>query len=68
VCQPQDALDVTAETFLVAWRRRVEMPVEPEGARAWLFGVARWCLTNAVRGCRRSHRLGQPLAEHLDVS
>jgi RNA polymerase sigma-70 factor (ECF subfamily) len=68
----EDALDVTAETFLVAWRRRAEMPAEPEDARAWLFGVARWCLANAVRGDRRSQRLGQRLgqrlAEHLDVA
>jgi RNA polymerase sigma factor (sigma-70 family) len=64
----EDALDVTADTFLVAWRRRAEMPAEPEDARAWLFGVARWCLANAVRGDRRSQRLGQRLAEHLDVA
>jgi RNA polymerase sigma factor (sigma-70 family) len=64
----EDALDVTADTFLVAWRRRAEMPEETEGARAWLFGVARWCLANAIRGDRRSQRLGQRLAEHLDVA
>jgi RNA polymerase sigma factor (sigma-70 family) len=64
----EDALDVTADTFLVAWRRRVEMPVDPEDARAWLFGVARLCLANAVRGDRRSQRLGQRLAEHLHVA
>jgi RNA polymerase sigma-70 factor (ECF subfamily) len=64
----EDALDVTAETFLVAWRRRADMPAEPEDARAWLFGVARWCLANTLRGDRRSQRLGQRLAEHLDVA
>jgi RNA polymerase sigma-70 factor (ECF subfamily) len=62
-----DALDVTAETFLVAWRRRAEMPAEPDDARAWLFGVARWCLANLTRGDRRSHRLGQRLAETMQV-
>jgi RNA polymerase sigma-70 factor (ECF subfamily) len=62
-----DALDVTAETFLVAWRRREEMPEEPDEARAWLFGVARWCLANHARGDRRSQRLGRRLAETLDV-
>ncbi|RBY96922.1 RNA polymerase subunit sigma-24 [Blastococcus sp. TF02-8] len=64
----EDALDVTAETFLVAWRRRAELPNEPEEARAWLFGVARWCLANAARGDHRAQRLGQRLAEHLDVA
>lgn len=64
----EDALDVTADTFLVAWRRRADMPAEPEDARAWLFGVARWCLANTLRGDRRSQRLGQRLAEHLDVA
>ena len=62
-----DALDVTAETFLVAWRRRSEMPAEPDDARAWLFGVARWCLANLARGDRRSHRLGRRLAETMEV-
>jgi RNA polymerase sigma-70 factor (ECF subfamily) len=63
----EDALDVTAETFLVAWRRRAETPVEPEDARAWLFGVARGCLANLARGDRRSQRLGQRLAENLEI-
>jgi RNA polymerase sigma factor (sigma-70 family) len=62
-----DALDVTAETFLVAWRRRAEMPEQPDEARAWLFGVARWCLANLARGDRRSHRLGQRLAETMEI-
>ncbi|MEW9551250.1 hypothetical protein [Nonomuraea sp. NPDC050783] len=37
---PQDAADVVAETFTVAWRRVDELP---EGAEAtlWLYGVAR---------------------------
>jgi RNA polymerase sigma factor (sigma-70 family) len=63
----EDALDVTAETFLVAWRRRTEMPNGPEDARAWLFGVARGCLANTARGDRRAQRLGQRLAENLDI-
>jgi RNA polymerase sigma-70 factor (ECF subfamily) len=62
-----DALDVTAETFLVAWRRRTEVPEEPDEARAWLFGVARRCLANVARGDRRSHRLGRRLAETMDI-
>jgi RNA polymerase sigma factor (sigma-70 family) len=64
----EDALDVTAETFLVAWRRRDDMPTEADAARAWLFGVARGCMANLARGDRRSQRLGQRLAETLDVT
>ena len=63
-----DALDITAETFLVAWRRRTEMPADPDEARAWLFGVARGCLANLARGGRRAQRLGQRLAEELEVT
>ncbi|MFW3171544.1 RNA polymerase sigma factor [Geodermatophilus sp. CPCC 206100] len=64
----EDALDVTAEAFLVAWRRRTEVPADPEDARAWLFGVARFCLANVARGDRRAERLGRRLADHLDVA
>jgi len=64
----EDALDVTAEAFLVAWRRRNDMPSDPDDARAWLFGVARGCLSNLTRGDRRSQRLGQRLAETLEVT
>jgi RNA polymerase sigma-70 factor (ECF subfamily) len=64
----EDALDVTAETFLVAWRRRAELPLDPDDARAWVFGVARGCLANVVRGDRRSHRLGQRLLETWEVA
>jgi DNA-directed RNA polymerase specialized sigma24 family protein len=34
-----DADDVVAETFVVAWRRRADIPAD--GAGLWLFGVAR---------------------------
>ena len=64
----EDALDVTADAFLVAWRRRAEMPTAPDDARAWLFGVARWCLANAARGDRRTQRLGRRLAENVDAA
>lgn len=64
----ENALDVTAETFLVAWRRRTELPADPDDARAWLFGVARGTLANLTRGDRRSQRLGRRLAETLEVA
>ena len=48
------ARDATAETFLVAWRRFDDVPVE---ARPWLFGVARKVIANARRGDRRRDAL-----------
>lgn len=36
----QDAEDILAETFLVAWRRQHELP-KPDLRRAWLFGTTR---------------------------
>jgi RNA polymerase sigma factor (sigma-70 family) len=50
-----DADDVTAETFAVAWRRRTDIPAD--GGRLWLFGVARNVLANQQRESRRRGRL-----------
>jgi RNA polymerase sigma factor (sigma-70 family) len=57
---PQDAADVVAETFLVAWRRLDDVPAGG-GSRLWLYGVARRVLSNQ----RRSERRRERLAEHL---
>lgn len=51
-----DAADVTAETFLVAWRRRDVVPDEPN-TLPWLYGVARRVLANQHRSRRRRGRL-----------
>ncbi len=61
---PEDAADVVAETFLVAWRRLDELPNDA-GARLWLFGVARRVIANRHRAERRRTRLGERLAESL---
>lgn len=61
---PQDAADVVAETFLVAWRRIADLPVGDE-ARPWLYGVARRVLANRHRGERRRRQLHQRLAADL---
>ena len=61
---PEDAADVVAETFLVAWRRARDIPARDE-ARLWLFGVARRVLANQRRGERRRTRLGERLREEL---
>lgn len=59
-----DAADVVAETFLVAWRRPGAVPVGAE-ARPWLFGVARRTLANLHRGRRRRDDLAQRLRRDL---
>ncbi len=61
---PEDAADVVAETFLVAWRRLDQVPVD-EGARLWLFAVARRVIANLHRAGRRRTRLGERLTETL---
>jgi RNA polymerase sigma-70 factor (ECF subfamily) len=64
VDRPEDAGDVTADTFLVAWRRLAHAPHGPE-LRPWLYGVARRVLANHRRGERRRTALGQKLGERL---
>jgi RNA polymerase sigma-70 factor (ECF subfamily) len=54
--EASDAADVAAETFVVAWRRRHDLP-PPSERRAWLFGVARNVLANQARSQERRDRL-----------
>jgi RNA polymerase sigma-70 factor (ECF subfamily) len=61
---PDDAADVVAETFLVAWRRLDQVPLDHK-ARLWLFGTARNVLANQARGTRRRDRLTERLREDL---
>ena len=60
----EDAADVVAETFLVAWRRLGEVPIG-EAERLWLYATARLVLANLHRSERRRTRLGQRLSETL---
>jgi RNA polymerase sigma factor (sigma-70 family) len=62
--RPEDAADVTAETFLVAWRRLAHVPPGPE-LRPWLYGVARRVLANQRRGNHRRPALGDRLRLEL---
>jgi RNA polymerase sigma-70 factor (ECF subfamily) len=55
---PEVADDVTAETFLVAWRRLPEVPRAPRG---WLLGIARLTLANEHRSARRRKALSERL-------
>jgi RNA polymerase sigma factor (sigma-70 family) len=60
----EDAADLVAEVFLVAWRRIEQIPGGEE-ARLWLFGVAHRLLANQQRAQRRQRNLGARLARHL---
>ncbi|GIJ09771.1 RNA polymerase sigma factor [Micromonospora andamanensis] len=62
--QPDDAADVVAETFLVAWRRSAHLPCDDE-IRLWLYGVARRVLANHHRSVNRRERLGERLRQCL---
>jgi len=63
----QAAQDVTAETFLIAWRRRAQMPSEP---LPWLYGIARGVLANEMRAANRRGALASRLSTeaHLYTS
>ena len=50
----EDALDATAETFTVAWRRQSDIP--QSHALPWLYGVARRVLSNQRRSTGRRDR------------
>jgi RNA polymerase sigma-70 factor (ECF subfamily) len=67
VAQPEDAADVVAETFVVVWRRRQDVPPDAE-VRLWLYGVARRVLANHHRGGTRRERLGERLRQRLKAA
>ncbi|HEX3511043.1 MAG TPA: sigma-70 family RNA polymerase sigma factor [Solirubrobacteraceae bacterium] len=54
----ETADEVTAQVFLVAWRRRSSVP---EDALPWLYGVARRVLADQRRSASRRRRLGERL-------
>lgn len=61
---PEDAADVVAETFLVAWRRLSDVPLGDE-ALLWLYATARRVLANHKRGAGRRTRLAERLRDEL---
>jgi RNA polymerase sigma factor (sigma-70 family) len=65
--RPEDAADVVAETFLVAWRRLDDVP-RGEQARLWLYGVARRQLANQRRGQLRRSQLADRLRDELPAA
>lgn len=62
-----DAQDVAADTFLVAWRRRDQMPAGP-ATLPWLYGVARKVVSDARRSEARRRRLSDRMAAEAAVS
>jgi RNA polymerase sigma-70 factor, ECF subfamily len=63
----QDAADVVADVYLVAWRRIGEVPRGGD-ARLWLYGVARLTLANQRRGESRRARLAERLRAELSAA
>jgi RNA polymerase sigma-70 factor (ECF subfamily) len=55
---PSHVEDVAAETFLVAWRRRADLP---ERVVPWLLNAAAKCLANARRGDERAEAVRRRL-------
>ena len=64
VDDPDDATDVVAETFLIAWRRLEDVPTGPS-EKLWLYGVARRVIANLHRSAHRRTRLAERLGETL---
>ncbi len=61
---PEDAADILAETFLIAWRRLEDVP-EGEAGILWLYATARHLLANQRRGQQRERLLVERLASEL---
>ncbi|MEW9556540.1 RNA polymerase sigma factor [Nonomuraea sp. NPDC050783] len=49
---PEDAADVVAETYVIAWQRIAALP-DGEAGKLWLYGVARRVLANHRRSEQR---------------
>ena len=64
---PEEAADLLAETYLVAWRRLEAIPPGDQ-ARLWLFGVARNLLKKGARRRRTTDALVRRLAIELGAA
>jgi RNA polymerase sigma-70 factor (ECF subfamily) len=63
----EDAADLLAEVFLVAWRRRHAIPSQPND-RLWLFGIARRQLLAHHRLETRRHAIADQLRAQLKTT
>lgn len=59
----EEADEVVADVFVVAWRRSGDVPAEP---RTWLLGVARKVLANRHRSAKRQRALYERLAHEAE--
>jgi RNA polymerase sigma-70 factor (ECF subfamily) len=62
---PDAAEDLMTEVFVVAWRRRADVPAD---ALPWLYGVARKVLANHRRGDARREALLRRAGAHLGAA
>lgn len=62
---PDDAADCLAETFLIAWDKRDQIPTDEGQAKPWLFGVARNVLRRARETTRNRSTTVAALAREL---
>ena len=60
-----EADDVVADVFVVAWRRIADVPAEP---RTWLLGIARRVLANRHRSAKRQRALYERLAREAETA
>jgi len=61
---PEDAADIVAETFVIAWRKLDDIPPGHDGL-LWLYVTARHVLANHGRRLRRRDELTRWLADEL---
>ncbi|MDX1509856.1 MAG: sigma-70 family RNA polymerase sigma factor [Nitriliruptorales bacterium] len=52
-----DVDDIVSEIWTTAWRRRDDLPEDPDRARMYVYGVARNVMKNARRSVRRRRAL-----------
>ncbi len=64
---PDEAADLLAETYLIAWRRLEVIPAG-DAARLWLFGVARNLLKKRASRSRTTEALAERLAAELHAA
>jgi RNA polymerase sigma factor (sigma-70 family) len=64
---PEDAADVAAETFAIAWRRLDDVPGGDDSI-LWFYATARKVLANHYRSARRHSELVNRLGSHLGAA
>lgn len=64
---PEDAADLLAETYLVAWRKLDGIPSGGK-ARLWIFGVARNLLMKGYERSRAASEMAALLAQELQLN